>query len=121
MKNGLSSYDSIKEYITKDGSEIREMIHPKSHGNEKVSVAEARVKPGARTKAHYHQVSEEIYVVLAGKGRMNRDQEIIDVERGISVAILPGQVHSLENTGNDDLVVLCCCAPAYGHDDTKLA
>lgn len=120
MINKLNSYDSIKEYITKDGSEIREMIHPDIHGNEKLSVAEARVKPGATTMAHYHPESEEVYVVMAGKGRMTRDNEIFDVTKGISVAIMPGQVHSLENTGNEDLVVICCCAPPYSHDDTTL-
>jgi mannose-6-phosphate isomerase-like protein (cupin superfamily) len=121
MREGFSRYDSIKKYITKDGSEIREMLHTQSHGNKKLSVAEARVKPGATTRAHYHQESEEIYVVMAGRGRLRRNKEKIAVESGVSVAIRPGQVHSLENHGDEDLVVLCCCAPAYSHDDTILA
>ena len=120
MVKGLSSYDSIKEYITKDGSEIREMIHPNIHGNTQISVAEARVKPGGKTEAHYHPKSEEIYVVTSGKGEMKRDGESFAIEKGVSVAIMPGQVHSLVNKGSDDLVVFCCCTPAYRHDDTIL-
>jgi mannose-6-phosphate isomerase-like protein (cupin superfamily) len=36
------------------------------------------------------------------------------------VAIRPGQKHKLWNTGSETLRLLCCCAPAYEHDDTIL-
>jgi mannose-6-phosphate isomerase-like protein (cupin superfamily) len=29
-------------------------------------------------------------------------------------------VHKLWNMGEEDLVLLCCCAPAYSHEDTVL-
>jgi hypothetical protein len=32
--------------------------------------------------------------------------------------ILPGQRHKLWNTGAEPLRLLCCCAPAYEHNDT---
>ncbi len=121
MISKLSRYDSIKAYITKDGSEIRELIHPKIHGNKNVSVAEAIVKAGTKTHDHYHEQSEEIYTIVAGRGVMTRDSEEFAVERGMSVVIMPGQVHSVENKGPDDLVIVCVCAPAYGHEDTILA
>ncbi len=116
----LSRYNTIKKYITKDGSEIREMIHPQIHGNKEMSVAEALVKSGRKTLSHIHQESEEIYIVVAGEGVMRRNDEVFAVGKGVSVVILPGQEHSLENTGKEDLVVICCCAPAYGHTDTIL-
>ena len=31
-----------------------------------------------------------------------------------------GAVHGLVNTGGEPLVLLCCCAPAYSHEDTVL-
>ena len=34
--------------------------------------------------------------------------------------IAPGAVHKLTNTGDAPLTLLCCCAPAYSHDDTVL-
>jgi mannose-6-phosphate isomerase-like protein (cupin superfamily) len=34
--------------------------------------------------------------------------------------IAPGAVHKLWNPGPDPLVLLCCCAPAYSHEDTVL-
>jgi mannose-6-phosphate isomerase-like protein (cupin superfamily) len=36
------------------------------------------------------------------------------------VVIAPGEVHGLVNTCDEPLVLLCCCAPAYSHDDTVL-
>jgi mannose-6-phosphate isomerase-like protein (cupin superfamily) len=34
--------------------------------------------------------------------------------------IAPGAVHKLRNPGTEPLVLLCCCAPAYSHEDTVL-
>ena len=39
---------------------------------------------------------------------------------GDAVAILPGQRHKLWNTGSEVLRLLCCCAPAYEHEDTVI-
>jgi mannose-6-phosphate isomerase-like protein (cupin superfamily) len=34
--------------------------------------------------------------------------------------IAPGLRHKLWNTGSGPLRLLCCCAPAYTHEDTVL-
>ncbi len=120
MVDQLSRYDSIEEYITKDGSEIRELIHPEIHGNKGLSVAEAIIKAGMKTHDHYHRQSEEVYLVMAGNGIMRRGEEVFAITGGMSVVIMPGLVHGVHNNGNEELVIICCCAPAYGHDDTVL-
>ena len=43
-----------------------------------------------------------------------------DVRVGDTICIAPGTPHCIENTGSQDLVILCSCAPAYRHDDTEL-
>ncbi|ADH84897.1 cupin domain-containing protein [Desulfurivibrio alkaliphilus] len=116
-----SSYRKIKAYITKDGSEIRELMHPGVHGNANQSLAEARVPPGALTLAHRHRVSEEIYHFTAGRGVMGLGETTFAVAAGDTVAISPGTTHWLENPGPGPLVVLCACSPAYSHEDTELA
>jgi mannose-6-phosphate isomerase-like protein (cupin superfamily) len=40
---------------------------------------------------------------------------------GDAIAIPPGVVHRITNTGSDVLKFLCCCAPGYEHEDTILA
>ena len=34
--------------------------------------------------------------------------------------IAPGTAHKLWNTGDDPLVLLCCCSPPYADADTEL-
>lgn len=113
-------YADIPAYITRDGSEIRELMHPSLHGGSRQSLAEATVPAGARTLLHRHRASEEIYHVTAGRGRMRLGEASFDVGPGDSVLIPPGTAHCIEATGDAPLRILCCCSPAYAHEDTEL-
>ena len=90
-------------YVTKDGSVIRELMHPAHHPVRGQSLAEARVAPGGRTATHVHRVSEELYHVTQGRGRMTLDGEIFEVRQGDTVLIPPGTPHSIENAGEGEL------------------
>ncbi|PQO32580.1 cupin domain-containing protein [Bremerella cremea] len=107
-------------FTTKDGSEIRELLAHRNSCIEKQSLAEARLPVGASTTAHYHEKTEEIYYITHGQGKMQIGEELLDVSVGDAIAIPPGQVHQITNTGTEILRLLCCCAPAYEHDDTIL-
>lgn len=113
-------YEDIPAYVTKDGSVIRELMHPGAHAVRNLSLAEAVVPPGAATLAHRHPRAEELYHVTAGTGRMTLGGETLDVGPGDTVRIAPGTPHHVRNTGDGDLRILCCCAPAYAHEDTEL-
>ncbi len=113
-------YSDIPAYITKDGSEIRELLHPDHHGARHQSLAEATVYPGKLTQLHRHQRTEEIYHITAGQGRMTLGADVFDVSPGDSILIPPGTPHAIEATGGESLRILCCCSPAYSHDDTEL-
>lgn len=110
----------VEAFITKDGSEIRELLAHRNSCIEKQSLADARLQPGASTTAHYHRVTEEIYYILKGQGKMTIDGETRTVGPGDAIAIPPTQVHQITNTGNEPLVFLCTCVPPYEHDDTVL-
>lgn len=113
-------YADIPAYVTKDGSQIRELLHPARHGNRNQSLAEATVPVGERTLLHRHDVTEELYHVLEGTGRMRLDGADFAVAPGDTVPIPPGSAHCIENIGTVPLRLLCCCAPAYAHEDTTL-
>jgi mannose-6-phosphate isomerase-like protein (cupin superfamily) len=115
-----TEYQRVKPYVTKDGSTIRELIHPSIHGSRNQSLAEATVPPDSRTRLHWHQITEEIYFILKGRGLMTLGEEVFPVKMGDSVLIPPGKPHRLENTGRSPLKVLCACSPAYSHKDTEL-
>lgn len=107
-------------FKTKDGSEIRELLAHRNSAIRKQSLAEARLEPGRSTQEHFHRVTEEIYFITAGEGRMRIEGEERDVREGDAIAIPPGLKHKLWNTGGSTLHLLCCCAPAYEHEDTVL-
>jgi mannose-6-phosphate isomerase-like protein (cupin superfamily) len=120
MKSVVTHYAQIEPFITKDGSIIRELMHPTTHGVAKQSLAEAILPVGTRTLAHRHHQSEELYYILHGRGLMHLGDEHFEVGTGDTVCIAPGIVHSIENIAGEELVILCSCAPAYAHDDTEI-
>jgi mannose-6-phosphate isomerase-like protein (cupin superfamily) len=117
----ISRYTQLEPYVTADGSTIREWAGPGYRADaSNQSLAEATVAPGSSTEAHYHWRSEELYLVTAGQGRLQIGDEELNVVTGDCAVIPPGAVHQLHNTGEEDLVVLCACSPAYLHEDTVL-
>jgi len=107
-------------FITADGSEVRELAGVPTGNAVNQSLAEATVPPGSSTIRHFHRASEEIYVFTAGGGVMRLGDAEGPVRAGDSVVIPPGTPHQLTNPGPEPLVLLCCCAPPYSHDDTVL-
>jgi mannose-6-phosphate isomerase-like protein (cupin superfamily) len=107
-------------FITKDGSDLRELLAHRNSCIAKQSLAEARVAPGQATQPHYHPQTEEIYYILEGHGRMRIGSEARDVGPGDAIAIPPGSAHQIINTGERTLLFLCCCVPGYEDADTVL-
>ena len=116
----IKNLDEVTPFITKDGSEIRELLAHRNSAIRQQSLAEARLPVGASTQEHYHVRTEEIYYITHGTGRIRIDGETRDVKPGDAIAILPGCRHKLWNTGKEPLRLLCCCAPAYEHEDTVI-
>lgn len=114
----LTNIETVLPFITKDGSEIRELLAHRNSVIRNQSLAEARLAPGASTQEHYHIRTEEIYYITHGTGRIRIGNDLRDVKPGDAIAIPPGERHQLFNTGTEVLRLLCCCAPAYEHSDT---
>jgi mannose-6-phosphate isomerase-like protein (cupin superfamily) len=113
-------YNDITPFVTRDGSLIRELLHPQQHGNKNQSLAEAVIAVGCETVLHRHHTAEELYYIVQGQGEMTLGNETFPVVVGDTVAIAPGTAHKIRNTGKEELKILCCCAPAYAHADTEL-
>jgi mannose-6-phosphate isomerase-like protein (cupin superfamily) len=64
------------------------------------------VKPGRREAfAHRHREAEEIYIVLAGSGRVKLDDELVDLSELDAVRVGPGTTRRFE-AGPNGLAVL---------------
>jgi len=115
-----TEYSAVEAFVTKDGSVIRELMHPQHHAVRGMSIAEAIVDPGATTLLHRHPRTEEIYHITQGEGLMRLGQDEFTVTASDTVVIPPGTAHNITNIGTVPLKILCACQPAYSHEDTEL-
>ena len=116
----IANLADAEAFTTLDGSSIREVAGRVALPSRNQSLAEATVPAGASTIAHFHRESEELYFFTGGAGRLRIGDEERDVRPGDCAVIPPGAEHKLVNTGDEPLVLLCCCSPAYAHEDTVL-
>jgi mannose-6-phosphate isomerase-like protein (cupin superfamily) len=116
----IKNLDEVPPFITKDGSEIRELLAHRNSAIRNQSLAEARLPAGGSTQEHFHPRAGEIYYITHGAGKIRIEGETRKVKVGDAIAIPHGQKHKLWNTGSETLRLLCCCAPAYEDSDTVL-
>ncbi len=66
-------------------------------GTTETGVTHFRLRPGKRSPfAHRHAAAEEIYVILAGTGRIKVDDQISNVRPGDAIRIGPQVVRAFE-------------------------
>ncbi|HKS29483.1 MAG TPA: cupin domain-containing protein [Pyrinomonadaceae bacterium] len=102
---------------TPHGSEIRPLIDRTTSNIELCSLAEEVLPAGASVGRHHHLLTEEIYYILEGAGRMTVGEEVREVSAGDAVFIPVGNSHTLENTGEGPMRLLLVCGPAYSRED----
>ena len=75
----------------------------KDLGAEETGIAHLRVKPGKRQAfAHKHDEAEEIYIVVAGSGRVKLDDDIIELTVLDAIRVSPAVTRQFE-AGPDGL------------------
>jgi uncharacterized cupin superfamily protein len=83
-------------------------------GLEKTGLSLQSLVPGHRGPfAHTHSEQEEVYVILAGGGRVKVGDEISEVRQWDAVRVGPGVVRMFE-AGDDGLELLAFGAPSSG-------
>ena len=116
----VSAYSAAEPFVTKDGSLVRELMHPARHESRAQSLAEAVVPVGGETTLHRHRTSEELYHFTSGSGIMTLAAETFAVQRGDTGVHparhpAPGPKYGYRAARHS----VCVCAP-YSHDDTEL-
>lgn len=102
---------------TPHGSEIRPLIDRTTSEIERCSLAEEVLPVGRAVGRHHHLLTEEIYYILQGRGRMTIGSEVREVAAGDAVYIPLNEAHTLENTGDEPIRLLLVCGPAYTYED----
>ena len=81
-------------------------------------VKRIEVLPGKRLSYQKHAQRAEHWVVVAGRARVTRDDEVFDLEENQSTYIPLGAVHRLENPGDVPLHLIEVQSGGYlGEDD----
>ena len=76
------------------------------------------VKPGASLSLQLHHHRAEHWVVVAGRARVTRDAETLELNANQSTFIATGVHHRLENPGSEPLHVVEVQSGDYlGEDD----
>ena len=83
-------------------------------------VKQLTVKPGARLSLQLHRQRAEHWVVVEGRARITRGEEVFDLGPNQSSYIPLGTRHRLENPGQDTLrVIEIQCGDYLGEDDIE--
>jgi mannose-6-phosphate isomerase-like protein (cupin superfamily) len=104
---------------TPHGSEIRPLVDRTTSPITQCSLAEETLPPGLSVTPHRHEVLEEIYYVLSGRGVMQVGGERREVGAGDAVYIPRGLLHTLTNTGAEEMKILLVCGPAFYFEDHR--
>ncbi len=95
LKNLNDVKDSAAEFGLGDFQEGR--FANDELDTEHTGVSHQRLHPGKRPPfAHRHESAEEVYVVIAGSGRVKLDDEIIDIDRLDALRVEPGVTRAFE-------------------------
>lgn len=108
MRYAKRNLHEIEDMAAQHGlSENQEARFPRSElGAEETGINYLIVKPGKREAfAHRHRSAEEIYVVLAGSGRVKLDDELLPLSPLDAVRVGAGVTRAFE-AGPEGLTVL---------------
>jgi len=111
-KNLRDVEDSAVKFGLSDAQEAR--FARRDLAAEQTGLTHLIIKPGQREAfAHRHRDAEEVYVALAGSGRVKLDDEVVDLIELDAVRVGPGTTRQLE-AGADGLEVLIVGAHVEG-------
>jgi len=102
------------------GRHVRWLANAESLDPKYMSVAVIRVAPGEKVRpAHSHPHGEELIYIIKGSGRVLVGGEVDSVRQGTAVLFPQGVPHMLQNTGEEEMKVICFFAPGTSLDNYK--
>jgi mannose-6-phosphate isomerase-like protein (cupin superfamily) len=84
--------------------------------DDKLAVTWVEVAPGGRQIPHNHP-EVQVYVIVAGKGRMLVGEEQKEVSAGELVHVPSGSMHGIENIGESTLTYISAANPAFDYTE----
>jgi len=85
-----------ERYVVKDNTTLKNLV-----------VSSTFLEANKSTSGHRHAGQEEVYYFVNGKGQMELDHKIFDVNSGDVVLIEDNVFHKVHNTGDYGLYFVC--------------
>ena len=99
--------------LSREDGLVSHVLHSRRDADETdLTITWVDVEPGAKQVRHEHD-PEQVYVILAGEGRMRVGDEERAVEAGDLIHIPANTEHGLENTGERTLEYVSAATPAF--------
>lgn len=83
----------------------------KQLGSEHLGARIWRLLPGQASTKHRHEVQEELYVLLEGRGRIRVGEEALELQPRDALLVEPGTVRQVFNDTEEDALWLVVGAP----------
>ena len=111
MKLPIIDENSI-EALDLPGRRLRWIVTKENTNAQHCTMCVIQVQPGQTVRpAHSHPNGEEVIYILQGSGRVMIDGVVEPVNQGCAVLFPQGTIHMLQNTGEDEMKVICFFAP----------
>jgi quercetin dioxygenase-like cupin family protein len=95
LEQGVSHNPAIRKKVLFPSSELPHLLN----------FAQARFAPGQVAAAHSHCDMWEVFFVEAGNGTIIIDGHPYPLTAGVCIAVEPGELHEVSNTGDGDLTL----------------
>jgi mannose-6-phosphate isomerase-like protein (cupin superfamily) len=112
-RKGIVINEGEGEHIlTRRGVPITVMLSKKKDGMEGISFCVEDMIPGRKMRIHKHLNNDELIFIHRGEGSLTLDEQRIEVKTGAVVFVPRGTWHGLDNTGNENLLIVFQYSPA---------
>ena len=95
------------------------LVHPTNADTRYFDFRLSSYQPKGYAEVHVHEVAENIYYILQGKGIIELDGEKHLVEPHMVIHIPPGVRHGIFNTGLEDLIFIVAASPPTDLPEVK--
>ena len=110
-----------ERFAALDGAVVEELNSKEEREALGLSFALGTLTKERKGKIHHHNISEEIYYVISGEGKIHLDGFRGEIKKDTLIFIPKTIKHGLENTGDKDLEILCIANPPYQENDFILS
>lgn len=100
------------QVLENSGVVSKQLVSPENSDSERVTITQVTIPPGSMNPRHFHESSEQIWVVIEGTGflLLGNDNQI-EFNAGDVARFIEGEIHGFKNTGNTNFVYISVTSP----------